>query len=81
MTTRINLLSGEEWRSEDFRVDNNKHKTRLAQNNKTTQGTKGTRLNKNWSKHSQTIPIWMKIFVVSQVKNWLVIFTNIKAIP
>ena len=69
MTTRINLLSGEEWRSEDFRVDNNNRMTRLAQNSKTTEKVKGTRLNKNWSKKSQTIPIWMKIFVVSQVKN------------
>ena len=69
MTVKINLLSGEEWRSENFRVDNNNHKTRLEQNSKTTQGGEVTRVNKNWSKKSQTIPIWMKIFVVSQVKN------------
>lgn len=69
MTVKINLLSGEEWRSENFRVDNNNHKTRLEKNSKTTQGGEVTKLNKNWSKKSQTIPIWMKIFVVSQVKN------------
>ena len=69
MTVKINLLSGKEWRSENFRVDNNHHKNRLEQNSKTTQGGEVTKLNKNWSKKSQTIPIWMKIFVVSQVKN------------
>ena len=34
MTVKINLLSGEEWRSENFRVDNNNHKNRLEQNSK-----------------------------------------------